>query len=639
MYWPDTKTGIDIEPARKPVASAVRKYFTEGGQGQAPTVPGGDWFNQTTNELLNVLAAAGIDPSKTDDDQLLKAIQTLNIAGLTLEGVLEEEPSWDDVPAYKDGGPSGSMNEQAMALAARSELLKARGDGYLYAGVRAYAGTETRLSCLGRSTVFDGGDGVFVLDPTDTTSPDDDGTILVGTGGKRWKRQTSERKSVWFGVNPAATDVAGAMLKAIAGGGEIKIADGQYNLLTVVKTDFTGAIFPLNGKKSARYNLAGASKANTTFNTNGNDAFYHIGNAYVDEAQRGQGIYSGMTWSDFTVYGTNDTGRGLVLENQIGADVKNINLRKLAVGLRLKGVLVSDFDNLNVDFCKQGLYMDSGANSPMNSVNFSRMKFGSCCEYAINGVAGTKLTFSGVDVENCGWGEGDVGGSDATGAIKLDVTEPLSVITFKDMYFEGNEGLADIVINNLTPSPIIVKISGCVFVRGNRRGKGCKYNFYPSSTGGGPIILVLDSNFFFTQTNGGYVPASNEPVIFPRSFLRVYGLDKCVSSQRVNVSTDVIGGSTMVPVNVSSLGKIVMGPQWLSCTKTGTGSYKITSTYTLGVNVNAYSVFASPVVTGFRVDVQRINEISFDVRVRDSTGTLTDGAFSVGIVTGAGEGR
>lgn len=73
-YWPDTGTGVDTQPARKPVHSAIRKYFTEGGIGRAPTVPGGDWFNQITNEVLNVLAAAGIEPSKADDDQLLQAI-------------------------------------------------------------------------------------------------------------------------------------------------------------------------------------------------------------------------------------------------------------------------------------------------------------------------------------------------------------------------------------------------------------------------------------------------------------------------------------------------------------------------------------------------------------------------------------
>lgn len=76
-YWPDTGTGVDVEPARKPVQSALRKYFTEGAPGVPPTVPGGDWFNQMTNEVLNVLEAAGIEPSKTEDDQLLKAIRFL----------------------------------------------------------------------------------------------------------------------------------------------------------------------------------------------------------------------------------------------------------------------------------------------------------------------------------------------------------------------------------------------------------------------------------------------------------------------------------------------------------------------------------------------------------------------------------
>lgn len=77
MYWPDTGTGVDVEPLRKPVASPARKFFSEGGPGQPPTVPGGDWFNQITNELLNVLAAAGIDPDKMDDHQLLLAIKNL----------------------------------------------------------------------------------------------------------------------------------------------------------------------------------------------------------------------------------------------------------------------------------------------------------------------------------------------------------------------------------------------------------------------------------------------------------------------------------------------------------------------------------------------------------------------------------
>lgn len=124
MYWPDTKTGVDVEPTRKPIASAARKYFSEGGVGQVPTVPGGDWFNQITNEILNVLAAAGINPSKVDDDQLLQAIKTILTGGFSLDGMLEAEPEWLDVPAYEDGGPGGQMNAQAQALANQTAFLQ-----------------------------------------------------------------------------------------------------------------------------------------------------------------------------------------------------------------------------------------------------------------------------------------------------------------------------------------------------------------------------------------------------------------------------------------------------------------------------------------------------------------------------------
>ncbi|MCV3290642.1 hypothetical protein LZT28_20845 [Aeromonas media] len=104
-YWPDTGTGVDTQPARKPVQSAIRKYFTEGGIGQAPTVPGGDWFNQMTNEVLNVLEAAGIEPSKTDDDQLLQAILHVSNAIVAREALRRSlaEAGYDVVGTFQAG--------------------------------------------------------------------------------------------------------------------------------------------------------------------------------------------------------------------------------------------------------------------------------------------------------------------------------------------------------------------------------------------------------------------------------------------------------------------------------------------------------------------------------------------------------
>ncbi|MDX7875425.1 hypothetical protein [Aeromonas veronii] len=175
MYWPDTGTGVDTEPARKPVASAVRKYFTEGGVGVPPTVPGGDWFNAITNEVLNVLDAAGIDPSKTDDDQLVEAISFIaSESSSSLQAKLAE---------YDGAGLVG---------------------GALYDQIRSYEGDAEYIKCLGRSNIFDEAHGNFFLDPTDTSSADDDGIVIVDALGRRWKRQYSGAVNVrWFGATPS----------------------------------------------------------------------------------------------------------------------------------------------------------------------------------------------------------------------------------------------------------------------------------------------------------------------------------------------------------------------------------------------------------------------------------------------------
>lgn len=114
MYWVDTQTGVDVEPARKPVASAVRKFFTEGGAGVPVSVPGGDWYNQITNELLNVLAAAGIDPSKEDDDQLLQAIHGISKAMSAREALRRTyaEAGFNLVPgSFELGGTLTNIND------------------------------------------------------------------------------------------------------------------------------------------------------------------------------------------------------------------------------------------------------------------------------------------------------------------------------------------------------------------------------------------------------------------------------------------------------------------------------------------------------------------------------------------------
>ncbi|MGY3943398.1 phage tail protein [Aeromonas tecta] len=77
MYWLDNDSGVTTPPAIPPVVSGTRQYFTEGGAGDQPSIPGGEWFNMMTDELLQVLTLGGITPDKADHTQLAKAIQTI----------------------------------------------------------------------------------------------------------------------------------------------------------------------------------------------------------------------------------------------------------------------------------------------------------------------------------------------------------------------------------------------------------------------------------------------------------------------------------------------------------------------------------------------------------------------------------
>lgn len=77
MYWLDNDSGVTTPPAIPPVVSATRQYFTEGGAGEQPSIPGGEWFNMMTDELLQVLTLGGITPDKADHTQLAKAIQSI----------------------------------------------------------------------------------------------------------------------------------------------------------------------------------------------------------------------------------------------------------------------------------------------------------------------------------------------------------------------------------------------------------------------------------------------------------------------------------------------------------------------------------------------------------------------------------
>lgn len=79
MYALDNSSGVTVMP---PVKSQqyqhdAPRWFTEGGNGIAPSYPGADWFNIVQAELLGVLSAAKITPEKNELNQLASAIKQI----------------------------------------------------------------------------------------------------------------------------------------------------------------------------------------------------------------------------------------------------------------------------------------------------------------------------------------------------------------------------------------------------------------------------------------------------------------------------------------------------------------------------------------------------------------------------------
>lgn len=126
MYWVDNGTGVMAPPTIPPVQSSVRQYFTEGGQGQQPTIPGGDWFNMVTDELISVLTAAEITPTKGKHNQLITAFNVIMLDFIDVVFPVGIPFSWPlaELPPSKYGITFGKCNGAAFSGAQYPKLAK-----------------------------------------------------------------------------------------------------------------------------------------------------------------------------------------------------------------------------------------------------------------------------------------------------------------------------------------------------------------------------------------------------------------------------------------------------------------------------------------------------------------------------------
>ena len=137
-----------------------------------------------------------------------------------------------------------------------------------YNGIRAYSGPSAILRCYGRSNIFDNAAGEFYLDASDTTSADNDCTILVGVGGKRWKRKYGALDGVlvdWAGADPTGASPSDAAFeKAVNAGNGIRV-NGNYvlNNPTLIKAS-NGFFIKGSGRTKSTITKTSLSAPNLT---------------------------------------------------------------------------------------------------------------------------------------------------------------------------------------------------------------------------------------------------------------------------------------------------------------------------------------------------------------------------------------
>lgn len=121
-----------------------------------------------------------------------------------------------DTGRWKTGTGSDNWNDLDYNDNTVANLAGLRGVRSLVA--KAVTSTSGHIRVLGYYSPGDGGGGVFRWDSTDTSTPDNGGTIIAPTTGLpgRWKRvYDGEVNARWFGVHPSKSDNTAELQAAI----------------------------------------------------------------------------------------------------------------------------------------------------------------------------------------------------------------------------------------------------------------------------------------------------------------------------------------------------------------------------------------------------------------------------------------
>lgn len=376
------------------VMTSDAHYYTDRFDVQRWTIAG---FQYTALEAIRAYGYITMD-SFEDGATLTLPNQVLRYEATgeyyRWDGALPKVVAPGSTPASTGGEGAGAWVGVGDA-SLRADLAKESGFGLIggatYSQIRANTNATTRVYCLGKENIFDGGFGFFEVDPSDSTSADNGGTILVDVSGRRWKRQYDGNVNLlWFAKGNGAEDDSVALQKAVDAtpwGGTLIVPTpkSMYKISSATTINKPIKIVGDGGSTVARKQMPCFKAAGH------NDIFKLV--PVLDGYRFDYGV-TGVTIQDLMLEGPdlNVNGYcGISVDETVNAGIfhvrennfSGLHIRYFDFGIKLAGVVyLNNFYNVRALWCSTGCNIDKVVGSTEGGSDQNRF-FG--CEFVLNG--------------------------------------------------------------------------------------------------------------------------------------------------------------------------------------------------------------------------------------------------------------
>lgn len=284
---------------------------------------------------------------------------------------------------------------------------------------------------------------------------------------------------------------------ALDKGGIIALDSGDVVVGTGLVVDYSG----LTGNKNTnqkRVSIHGTGATDLQGTSTGMKVLTFKGSSPLNSGsyQMGAGV-RGLNISGDT------TMTGLYVENVAWFSLDNFTSQAIAIGLHLKGAVYGAAKSINITWCNIGVLAEAGA-SHCNARTWTNGTLGHCFQWGMKVLDGMSSgAFYGLTIEHNGT-HGDM----STGGMSFEVSgsQGQNLPAFRDMYFEGNRGYADVLIKNTGSTPLVVSMDNCTFRR-IFADKHTRHNIVTV----GDVRLSL-TNCSFTGV-GSYVPDASRQYV------------------------------------------------------------------------------------------------------------------------------